>query len=198
MHMSILPVWKCVYHMHAWYSWRKERSIGSTGTGVKDNCEPSCVCWELNWTELGLSGRTACAEPSILCLVPHWNCKVIVQEWGLEDDGRIRDCLETSPREEGRTAGLTEQERVHLKLKGTNEYAKWRRVWSLYRCVCSCWPYRQPFCVQSGLMGHTHVFFFLSSNLSSPNYKERPGEMAQWLRHWLFFQWSRVQVSAAR
>lgn len=37
--------------------WVTEKDIKSPGTGVRDDCEPLCGCWELN---LGPSGRAAC------------------------------------------------------------------------------------------------------------------------------------------
>lgn len=96
MHMSSLPVWMYVYHVRqVWYPWRSEDSISPTGTGVRDNCEPSCVCWELDWTEPGLSERTACAlncgESSPRSLISYWNCEAIIKEWGLEDHGRVKE-----------------------------------------------------------------------------------------------------------
>lgn len=94
--MSILTVGMNVYHMCEVWSPLEVRRQHSTGTGVRDNCEPSCVCWELDWTEPGLSERTACAlncgEPSPQSF-SYWNCDAIIKDWGLEDDGSKRDYL---------------------------------------------------------------------------------------------------------
>jgi hypothetical protein len=35
-------------HTHISAGTRSEEEVGSPGSGVKDKCEPSCGCWELN------------------------------------------------------------------------------------------------------------------------------------------------------
>lgn len=90
MHMSILTVWMYVYHVcEVWYAWRSEDSIISTGTGVRDNSEPSCVCWEPDWTEPGHSERRACALISLV-LDFILELRSDHQRW-LEDDGRVKE-----------------------------------------------------------------------------------------------------------
>lgn len=42
LHVNVLPACICMYHFHAWCSWRSEEDMGSPGTGVTDGCEPSC------------------------------------------------------------------------------------------------------------------------------------------------------------
>lgn len=60
----------CMHHVCAWGLWRSEDGAGSSGDGVLDSRELSCVCWELNPGHLELeqvlltclfSLRTVCA-----------------------------------------------------------------------------------------------------------------------------------------
>lgn len=44
MCMDIFSAWVSMHHVHAWLSWKSEKGIGSTVTGVIDTCEPRCVC----------------------------------------------------------------------------------------------------------------------------------------------------------
>jgi hypothetical protein len=47
MYMSALLA--CVCALHGCLELVKaRRSVCSSGTGVTDNCEPPCKCWELN------------------------------------------------------------------------------------------------------------------------------------------------------
>jgi hypothetical protein len=50
MYTSALP--ECIHVFIScvcvWYLWRSEESIGPPGTDVKDGCELSCECLELN------------------------------------------------------------------------------------------------------------------------------------------------------
>lgn len=48
MHMRVLPEPLSVYHVSAWSSRRPEEGVGSSATGVTDDCEPLCGCLELN------------------------------------------------------------------------------------------------------------------------------------------------------
>lgn len=46
--MSILSAWMHMYCMWAWYLWKSEESNRSLGTGLRDVCKLSYVCWQPN------------------------------------------------------------------------------------------------------------------------------------------------------
>lgn len=46
--MSLLPACMFVQHVCAQCLWRPEEDIGSPGTVVTNECEPSHGCWEAN------------------------------------------------------------------------------------------------------------------------------------------------------
>jgi E3 ubiquitin-protein ligase NEDD4 len=48
MCMNVLLARMSVYHVGAWCLWRPDESAGSSETGLTDDCEPPCRCWELN------------------------------------------------------------------------------------------------------------------------------------------------------
>lgn len=45
--MFVLPACMCVYHVSAWYLWRSEDSIGSSGSRVTSSSKLPQECWEL-------------------------------------------------------------------------------------------------------------------------------------------------------
>lgn len=42
------PTCMSVYNMHVWSRWKSEETIGCPGTGITDDYEMKCGCWELN------------------------------------------------------------------------------------------------------------------------------------------------------
>ena len=48
MHMDVLSVCVSVCHVYPWYPQKLKEKVRSSGTGVKDGCEPPCRCWESN------------------------------------------------------------------------------------------------------------------------------------------------------
>lgn len=46
--MNILPLRMSVHYMSVWCPRRPEEGIGSPGTGVTDDWESPCGCWESN------------------------------------------------------------------------------------------------------------------------------------------------------
>lgn len=63
--MTVLPACISVYHMHAWCPQRSEEGIRSPGTGVPDNCELPCGCWDLNLGSLEEKPVLLAAEPPL-------------------------------------------------------------------------------------------------------------------------------------
>lgn len=48
MHLDVLSLFMCVYHMCPQYTLTPEEGIGSLGTRLTGGCEPPYGCWELN------------------------------------------------------------------------------------------------------------------------------------------------------
>ena len=48
MYMGVLPACMFVYHVCHWWQQRTKNGIRSSETGVIDDCEPLCRCWELS------------------------------------------------------------------------------------------------------------------------------------------------------
>ena len=72
----------CIYvHVHSWCLQRLENGARSSGTGVKDGCEPPCVCWELNPDPLEEQLVLLNAEPF---LQPSWQSPYLYTFYDLE------------------------------------------------------------------------------------------------------------------
>jgi hypothetical protein len=56
----------CMCTMHMQCSQRSEGGVGCFGTGCRDDCEPPCGCWELNWGPLQKQQVLLITEPYFL------------------------------------------------------------------------------------------------------------------------------------
>lgn len=74
MCMNVLPV--------HWYAQRSKQGIGVPGTGVTDDCDLFCGCWEMDPSPLEEQVVFVTAEPLLLLLLSFQGTGISQETWG--------------------------------------------------------------------------------------------------------------------